>query len=138
MARRPRTILSPVAAFLQATDRAYRWKQIPIGNTGGVLAFEMPLRANRPVWDNAPSWSAAPSSRLRSNTMTFGGKTYRFIQFNGGRWEVYRCDPDGHEMFLGYSEDVLRYVLTGAYCKLEPHERETLRRGGSISRIEVV
>lgn len=36
------------------------------------------------------------------NHFTYNKKTYRVVQFRGGKLEVYKVEDDGLEMFQGY------------------------------------
>ena len=49
-----------------------------------------------------------------TNTFNYRGRPYRVTQFRGGRLEVYRVEPDGLEMFEGYTGDLLDIDLANA------------------------
>lgn len=130
MARRPRpsTRIDLVAFRLERLANAYRYRTIPIENKPGVVAFLQPMEGSRPY--GRPRWSSLrhDGSTLRSATVRQGDREYKLVQYCGGRWEIYRV-TDGLETFLGYDSDVLPQLLSGAYSRLEPEQREALRMG---------
>jgi hypothetical protein len=131
MVRRPRSIPQRdlVAERLSGLHRSYVWgPRIFIDVRPGVIAFVQPMQASGYPGALFPAWTVTHQSgqRLRFAKASFGGRDYKLIQFNGGRWEFYRIDPDGMEMFLGYDVDVLPYLLRGASCPLKLRSAEPL------------
>jgi len=47
-----------------------------------------------------------PEPNLIRAFFTHCGRRYRVVQYNGGPLEVYRCESDGLETFLGYAPQV--------------------------------
>lgn len=124
MARRPRAYppRDLVAERLTALTRSYVWgRRITVDVRPGVIAFLQPMRASGYPGALFPAWTTQWQSgqRLRFATASFGGRIYKLVQFNAGRWEIYRVDPDGAEIFLGYDSDVLPFLLRGAVCPVE-------------------
>lgn len=103
-----------VALVLEAAAEAYRrFDSVQFLHKPGVWSMLQPAESTRRHW-NLPRWSSADvlsGASLRTMNVTAGGKPYKLVQFRGGRTEVYRVDPDGLEMFVGYADDVLRNVL---------------------------
>lgn len=134
MTRRPRAQRNPVGELLASVRSGYT-RPPSLAYKPGVVAFTQPLESVRrwcgPRWSSRDVLSGAS---LRSAWVEVGGRRFRLVQFNGGKWEVYRLDPDGIEMFMGYADDVLRWVLSGAYCLLDAEDRAALKRGFSVGQ----
>lgn len=113
MTRRPRQ-RDRVAPVLEAASRAYRrFDSVRILRKPGVWSMLQPAESETRHW-NLPRWSSVDvlsGASLRTMSVIAGGKPYKLVQFRGGRTEVYRVDPDGLEMFVGYADEVLRSVL---------------------------
>lgn len=120
MARRPRKTpcIDLVALRLERLRKAYVWgPRVKVDVRPGVIAFLQPLSASPIPGSFFPKWR---SERIKQAKVSVFGRSYKLVQFDGGRWEIYRIEDDNFtESFLGYDSDVLPQLLRGAYCKLE-------------------
>jgi hypothetical protein len=51
-----------------------------------------------------------PAVGLRVTVQTFevGSRTFKRVRFNGLPWEIYRCEPDGLDTYLGRERSLIR------------------------------
>jgi hypothetical protein len=132
MARSPRRATKPPVDRLLERVAAGYTRPIHLDRKPGVYAFAQPMESERRWHPKIPRWSSTDrltGASLRTCKVTVGGKPYKLIQYCGGRTEVYRVEPSSLETFLGYADDVLAMVLTGAYSTLCGACRSELRQG---------
>jgi hypothetical protein len=62
---------------------------------------------------NRPHTPALAKLYTRAKEATAFGKKYRIVTYNDGPIELYRVEPDGQQVFIGYARDLLRNLNRG-------------------------
>jgi hypothetical protein len=76
------------------------------------LARELCLLVNRQIARHAVLASEGREvPKIRREEIAIGRRRFVLISFRRGRWELYRCEPDGLELFAGYVPEALASAL---------------------------